>query len=70
MLVAGTALGAFVMVDGLALAVSIVANSSKNDGGDLVLLGVPLVAGAALIFGGYRLFRWGEEIEERARGSA
>jgi hypothetical protein len=70
MLVAGTALGAFVMVDGLALAVSIVANSNNNDGGDLVLLAVPLVAGAALIFGGYRLFRWGEEIEERARGSA
>jgi DNA-directed RNA polymerase subunit RPC12/RpoP len=70
MLVAGTAAGAFVMVDGLALAVTILANSSSNDGGDLVLLGLPLVGGAALIYSGYRLFRWGEEIEQRARGQS
>ena len=70
MLVAGTALGAFVLVDGMALAVSIIGNSNKSDSGDLVLLALPVVIGAALIYGGYRLFRWGEEIEERARGQA
>jgi len=54
----------------LALAVSIIGSSSKNDSGDLVLLALPFVIGGALIFGGYRLFRWGEEIEERAKVSA
>jgi len=46
------------------------AHPSKNDSGDLVLLALPFVIGGALIFGGYRLFRWGEEIEERAKVSA
>lgn len=68
MLVAGTAAGSFVLVDGLALALLLVANS--DDGDSLAQLLVPLVAGALLIAAGYRLFRWGEEIEHRAKGSA
>ena len=62
MLVGGSAFGAFVLVDGLALALAILANSKKDDNSAGLLL-VPLIAGAALIAGGYRLFRWGEEIE-------
>jgi len=65
MLVGGTGLGAFVLVDGLALAFSLIGSSSHSSSGDLVLLAIPVVAGATLIYGGYRLFRWGEEIEER-----
>ena len=65
MLVGGTGLGSFVLVDGLALAVTLIGHSSKSSSGDLALLAVPVVAGAGLIYGGYRLFRWGEEIEQR-----
>jgi DNA-directed RNA polymerase subunit RPC12/RpoP len=65
MLVGGTGLGAFVLVDGLALAFSIVGALSRSNSNDLVLLAIPVIGGAALIYGGYRLFRWGEEIEER-----
>jgi hypothetical protein len=63
MLVGGTALGSFVMVDGLALALALIGNSSDDDSGWLVVL--PFVAGGALIAAGYRLFRWGEEIEHK-----
>jgi hypothetical protein len=67
MLVAGTALGAFVLVDGLALA-SAVAFGADADDDAVALLCLPLVVGVALIGGGYRLFRWGEEIEHRVKG--
>jgi len=63
MLVGGTALGSFVMVDGLALALAVIGNSSDDDSGWLVVL--PFVAGIALIAASYRLFRWGEEIEHK-----
>jgi hypothetical protein len=65
MLVAGTGLGAFVVVDGLALAVTLLGSSRHSGSGDLVLLAIPIIVGGALIYGGYRLFRWGEEIELR-----
>jgi hypothetical protein len=65
MLVGGTALGSFVLVDGMALALAIVANSKDDD--SVAVLIVPVVAGAALIYGGYRLFRWGEEIEHKEK---
>jgi hypothetical protein len=65
MLLGGTALGSFVLVDGLAIALAIVANSTDDD--TVVLLALPFVAGGALIAGGYRLFRWGEEIEHRGK---
>jgi DNA-directed RNA polymerase subunit RPC12/RpoP len=70
MLVGGTGLGAFVLVDGLALAFTLMSSSRRSSGsGGLVLLGLPVVVGAALIYGGYRLFRWGEEIELRVKGT-
>jgi DNA-directed RNA polymerase subunit RPC12/RpoP len=65
MLVGGTALGSFVLVDGLALAFTILGSSSNHSSGSAALLAIPVIAGAGLIYGGYRLFRWGEEIEER-----
>jgi DNA-directed RNA polymerase subunit RPC12/RpoP len=65
MLVGGTAIGSFVLVDGMALALAFVANSNDDD--NLAALLVPLVAGVALIYGGYRLFRWGEEIEHKEK---
>jgi len=68
MLVGGTALGSFVIVDGLALALTIVSNSNDDD--SVALLVLPFVAGGALIVGGYRLFRWGEEIEHRSKDKA
>ncbi|MCC7362184.1 MAG: hypothetical protein IT317_22055 [Anaerolineales bacterium] len=67
MLVAGTAAGAFVLVDGTALALLLVANSNDDD--SLGALLIPLIVGVALIAAGYRLFRWGEEIEHRAKGT-
>ncbi|MBM2849057.1 MAG: uncharacterized protein HW418_1999, partial [Anaerolineales bacterium] len=67
MLLGGTALGSFVLVDGLAIALAIIANTDKHDEGDLALLALPFVAGGALIVGGYRLFRWGEEIEQKVK---
>jgi hypothetical protein len=69
MLLGGTALGSFVLVDGLALALAILGNSNSSHGdSSLWLLAVPFVAGAALVAGGYRLFRWGEEVETRVKG--
>lgn len=65
MLVGGTALGAFVLVDGMALAIRLISDSSDND--SIALLILPVVAGIAIIGFGYRLFRWGEEIEHRAK---
>jgi len=67
MLVGGTALGSFVIVDGLALALEIIGNSTKHEKGEIALLALPFVIGGALISGGYRLFRWGEEIEQRVK---
>jgi DNA-directed RNA polymerase subunit RPC12/RpoP len=65
MLVAGTALGSFAIVDGLALALAIVGSSGDDE--SVALLAVPFVVGGALIAGGYKLFRWGEEIEHRVK---
>jgi hypothetical protein len=65
MLLAGTALGSFVLVDGMALALLLVASSDDSD--SVAVLALPLLAGAGLIAAGYRLFRWGEEIEHRAK---
>jgi hypothetical protein len=64
MLVGGTALGSFILVDGMVVALTIVANSNDDDTLGLLLL--PL-AGTLLIAGGYRLFRWGEEIEQKSK---
>ncbi len=63
-LVAGMAAGAFVMVDGTAFALSLL---SGSDEGSLLFLVVPFVAGAALMAAAYRAFRYGEQVEHRAR---
>ena len=65
MLVAGTAAGACLCVNGTALAIYLAGQAS--DGDALWLLVVPVLAGGALITAGYRLFRWGEEIEHRIK---
>ena len=65
MLVAGTAAGTFLCVNGSALALALLGDS--GDGDVLWLLLLPLLAGAGLVAAGYRLFRWGEEIEHRLK---
>ena len=66
MLVAGTALGTFVCVNGSALALYLVGQSSDSD--SLFIVVLPLLGGLGLVTAGYRLFRWGEEIEHRVKG--
>ncbi len=68
MLMGGTALGSFVLVDGLALAVTLIANMDDPDEGVIALLAIPFVVGGGLIAGGFRLFRYGEEIEHKEKG--
>lgn len=63
-LVGGMALGALLMVDGTALALQFLSHS--NDDSILFLL-APLLAGAGLMFASYRRFRYGEQVEHRAR---
>jgi hypothetical protein len=71
MLLGGTALGSFVLVDGLAVALAILGNSNtRHNDNSFWLLALPFVGGAVLIGGGYRLFRWGEEVETRVKGTA
>lgn len=65
MLVASTALGTFLCVNGSALAVYIVGQAGDND--VLFLLALPVLGGLGLVAAGYRLFRWGEEIEHRVK---
>ncbi len=67
MLVGGTGLGAYVIVNGLALVVGILSQMDNPGEGALFLLAIPVIAGATLIAGGYRLFRFGEEIEHREK---
>src|SRR5258708_16974359 len=43
MLVGGTGLGSFVLVDGLALAFTLIGASSRHSSGELVLVGIPVV---------------------------
>jgi hypothetical protein len=57
-LVAGMAAGAFVGIDLPALILS--GNRSHNSGGGVIVL---LAVGAAMMFGAYRAFRYGEEYE-------
>lgn len=61
MLVGGLASGNFIMVNGSALAAFIFADS--EDG--IAIACLPFIVGAALILGGYRAFRYGEEVETR-----
>jgi hypothetical protein len=61
-LVAGLAIGDFVLVNGTILAAAALSNSSDDDGALLILL--PIIVGLGLIWAGYRAFRYGEEVEQ------
>jgi hypothetical protein len=61
MLIAGMALGNFILVNGIFVVVAI--NSGSNDSDGYWLLLLPLLIGSALIAAGYTRFRHGEEVE-------
>jgi hypothetical protein len=61
MLIAGMALGNFVIVNGTILGGLLVSGSDDGDAAWLLLL--PFIAGIALIVAGYSRFRHGEEVE-------
>jgi len=61
MLIAGMAVGNFILVNGTIIAGTIMAESPDDD--SLFLLLLPLSIGVALIIAGYRKFRYGEEVE-------
>lgn len=64
MLVAGMALGNLLLVNGCAL-LTVAGNFSSSDDGDgLAILAVPILIGGAIIYAGYRAFRYGEEVEK------
>ena len=68
-LVAGMALGAFLAVDGSALALSIALQSSGDDSDGLfAAAGLALLIGLGLMFAAYRAFRYGEHYEYRRGG--
>lgn len=58
-LVTGLAAGNLVLVNGLILA------TAAADDDTIGVLLLPIIIGLALIVGGYRLFRYGEEVEDR-----
>jgi hypothetical protein len=61
MLVGGLASGNFIMINGSALAAFLA--SGDDDG--IGIACIPFIVGVALILGGYRAFRYGEEVETR-----
>lgn len=62
MLVGGLASGNFIMINGSALA-AFIFGGGDSDG--LGIACIPFIVGVALILGGYRAFRYGEEVEMR-----
>jgi hypothetical protein len=62
MLVGGLASGNFIMINGTAVA-AFIFDGSDDDG--LGIACIPFIVGVALIIGGYRAFRYGEEVETR-----
>ena len=66
-LVVGMALGNLTLVNGTLLMTRIL--SEDADGEVLALFLVPIGLGLALIAGGYRAFRYGEEVEEIQKGA-
>ncbi len=67
MLVGGMALGNLLLVNGTILAVMLLSESSDDD--SALLLCLPTIIGLAIILAGYRAFRYGEEVEQRAKGA-
>lgn len=67
MLVGGMALGNLLLVNGCAL-LSLTSNSSSSDDGNgLAVIAIPVLIGGAVIYAGYRAFRYGEEVEKLDR---
>jgi hypothetical protein len=66
-LVAGMALGNFLLVNGTLLAARVLSGNGDDEGLALILL--PLGVGISLIVAGYRAFRYGEEVEEIQKGA-
>jgi DNA-directed RNA polymerase subunit RPC12/RpoP len=67
MLVGGMALGNLLLVNGTILALLLLSDSSDDD--SAMLLCLPAVIGLAIILAGYRAFRYGEEVEQRAKAA-
>ena len=66
-LVAGMAAGALMFVDGTALAASLLSHSDSDS--SLLFILAPLAIGAGLMLAAYRAFRYGEQVEHRARST-
>lgn len=63
-LVAGMAFGNLILVNGTALALTLLGGSNGGDDDSFAFACIPAVVGIALIVAGYRAFRYGEEVEE------
>ncbi|MFN2189679.1 MAG: hypothetical protein ACK2T3_13020, partial [Candidatus Promineifilaceae bacterium] len=61
MLISGMAIGNFILVNGTIIVGRVFAESPDDD--CLAILLAPIVIGLVLIIGGYRKFRYGEEVE-------
>ena len=64
MLVGGMALGNLILVNGCAFFALVGSSASSNDENSLGFLLIPLALGGAIMYGGYRAFRYGEEVEK------
>ncbi len=67
MLVGGMVAGNFLLVNGTILAITLASGSDDSDSFGFIC--VPIVLGVALIFLGYRRFRYGEEVETIQKGA-
>jgi hypothetical protein len=61
------AAGALMFVDGTALAASLLSHSDSDS--SLLFILAPLAIGAGLMLAAYRAFRYGEQVEHRARST-
>lgn len=62
-LIVGIALGNLICVNGTLLAATVISQLDSDNEGVLAFLVMPIVLGLAMAWGGYRAFRYGEEIE-------
>jgi DNA-directed RNA polymerase subunit RPC12/RpoP len=67
MLVGGMLAGNCLLVNGTLLALELLGSSNSHNDDSFFIVCIPPVLGAVLIWAGYRLFRYGEEIEQRDR---
>jgi hypothetical protein len=64
-LVAGMAVGNFILVNGTLLVLRVLSDADD----ELGLAVLPIIAGAGLILAGYRAFRYGGEVEQTQKGA-